>query len=180
MSRDAATELSRAGLRPKGMTSPSRLLPVLVVPILVLSACGANTEPTGTTSGAGEPESSVSTDLQQAVQRWASVGPVSYRMTLVSSCGERNGLGVFRVTVTPGGTSVEAVDRASDETDIKTIPDLFAFIDETAASGAEVVDVEYDTDLGYPQKIDVDYVVDAIDDEACYTVKDFEPLGLVD
>lgn len=28
--------------------------------------------------------------------------------------------------------------------------------------------------------ISVDYTVDAIDDEACYTVKNFEPRGLVD
>jgi hypothetical protein len=45
---------------------------------------------------------------------------------------------------------------------------------------SQVVDVDYDAELGYPKQIDVDYMVDAIDDEACYTVSDFEPLGLVD
>jgi hypothetical protein len=38
-----------------------------------------------------------------------------------------------------------------------------------------VVDVAYDADLGYPQRIDVDYMVNAIDDEACYRVEDFTP-----
>jgi len=90
------------------------------------------------------------------------------------------GLGIFRVTVTPEGTEVRPVGGGSDDTDIRTVPDLFAFINETTANGAEVVDVEYDTDLGYPRQIEVDHWVDAIDDEACYLVKDFEPLGLVD
>jgi hypothetical protein len=101
-------------------------------------------------------------------------------MTLTSSCGERMGLGVFRVTVTPRGIEVQPVDRWSDDTAVQTVPDLFDFITQASDNGAEVVDVDYDVELGYPKQIDVDYMVDAIDDEACYRVSDFEPLGLVD
>ena len=158
------------------MTPPGLLVAALLFPLLLASGCGGGAESTDAGEPSGERSPPASTDLQEARQRWADGGPVAYRLTLVSSCGERNGLGIFRVTVTPQGTEVEPADGGSSDTDIQTVPDLFTFIDETTVSGAEVVDVQYDVELGYPRQIDVDYMVDAIDDEACYLVKDFESL----
>jgi hypothetical protein len=96
-------------------------------------------------------------------------------MTLVSSCGERAGLGIFHVTVTPNRTISEPIRGTTDDTDIASVDDLFGFIEEATALKAEVVDVAYAADLGYPRRIDVDYMVNAIDDEACYRVEDFTP-----
>ena len=168
-------ELSRATARPNGVTSASALA-ALVVPLLLVSACGTASESTGTGAPTGASRPPAATELEKAQQRWTDVGPVAYRMTLVSSCGERLGLGVFEVTVTPEEAKVQPVDGGSADTDIRTVPDLFTFIDETTVSGAEVVDVQYDVELGYPKQIEVDHWVDAIDDEACYQVKNFESL----
>jgi hypothetical protein len=162
------------------VTPTIRWLAALVVPLLLVSACAGTSESIDAPVGSGSPGPTASTEFQLAQQRWTDLGPVSYRMTLTSSCGERMGLGVFRVTVTPRGIEVQPVDRWSDDTAVQTVPDLFDFITQASDNGAEVVDVDYDVELGYPKQIDVDYMVDAIDDEACYRVSDFEPLGLVD
>jgi hypothetical protein len=149
------------------MTRRALLVPVVAAATLVLTACGEESPPE---IGASP---SASTEGERAQMRWAERGPAEYQMTLISSCGERAGLGVFQVTVTPNRTRAEPVRGTTDDTEIASVDDLFAFIDEATALGAEVVDVAYDADLGYPRTIAVDSTVDAIDDEACYVVKDF-------
>lgn len=149
------------------MTRRALLVPLVAAAALLLAACG---EEPPLEIGASP---SASTEGERAQLRWAERGPAEYQMTLISSCGERAGLGVFHVTVTPNRTRAEPIRGTTDDTEIASVDDLFAFIDEATALGAEVVDVTYDADLGYPRTIDVDSMVDAIDDEACYVVKDF-------
>ena len=69
------------------------------------------------------------------------------------------------------------MDGGSFDTDIQTVPDLFTFIDDAdRPAGPRSSTSRTTVDLGYPRQIEVDYTVDAIDDEACYPVKNFESL----
>lgn len=139
----------------------------MVVASLLIAGCGDETAPTGA------PSVAPSTDLEQAEVLWAEEAPAAYTMTLVSSCGERSGLGIFEVTVTPGTAEARPVKGTHDESIVTTVEDLFAFVEESDALGAEVVDVMYDSVYGFPSSVEVDHRVDAIDDEACYRVEDF-------
>jgi len=158
--------------------SDMRRLAVLATPLVLLAAAGCSA---AEVSGAGSLASSASDvssspmTLAEAKSAWDLWGPASYRLTLVSACGERGGLGTYKVTVTPDKTTAEGTTRWSVGPDVQTVPDLFTFIEEATDGGADVVDVTYNSELGYPEKIKVDYMVNAIDDEACYTVKDFRP-----
>jgi hypothetical protein len=148
------------------MTSRLALLPAVVLASLLIAACGDETATTGASAAP-------STDLEQAEVLWAEEGPASYTMTLESSCGERSGLGIFEVSVTPGTAEARPVKGTHDESIVTTVEDLFAFVEESDALGAEVVDVTYDSVFGFPNSVEVDHRVDAIDDEACYRVEDF-------
>jgi hypothetical protein len=148
-----------------------RRLAVLVSPLVLLAAAGCSSDEA---SPAGEAPPSQMT-LAEAQSAWEARGPTTYRMTLVSTCGNRAGLGTYAVKVTPDETTATGVDRWSLGTDVQTVPDLFAFIAEVTDGGAEVVDTTYNPSLGYPEKVSVDYTVDSTDDEECYTVKDFRP-----
>lgn len=155
-----------------------RHLAALVISVALIAASGCSSEetstvgsPTSATSNAFAPPST----LTQARAVWAELGPSSYSLNLVSACGERSGLGTYKVTVTPEGITAEGTTRWSFGTDVQTVPDLFEFIDDADSGGAQVVDVTYNSDLGYPETISVDYMVNAIDDEVCYTVKNLAP-----
>jgi hypothetical protein len=167
MSQFACPERPTTAVRPIRMTPRSLLVPAVAAAALILAGCGDGSPPKA------EASPSASTETESAQARWEERGPVEYEMTLVSSCGERAGLGTFHVTVTPDRTIAEPIRGTTDHTDIASVDDLFAFIEEATALKADVVDVAYDENLGYPRRIDVDYMVNAIDDEACYRVQDF-------
>jgi hypothetical protein len=155
-----------------------RQLAALVIAVALIAASGCSSEETSSVESppsATNTASSPPTTLTQARELWADLGPSAYSLNLVSACGERSGLGTYKVTVTPEGTTAEGTTRWSFGTDVQTVPDLFEFIDDADSGGAQVVDVTYNSDLGYPETISVDYMVNAIDDEACYTVKGFVP-----
>lgn len=143
------------------------VVPSLVAVSLLLTACGTQAPPAPVTQPAAP------SALQDAQALWQDRGPAAYRMTLVGSCGERGGLGVYEVEVSPAGSRARPEHRWQGASTVVTVEDLFAFIDEAATAGADVVDVQYDPDLGYPTDIEIDQMTNAIDDEACYAVKDF-------
>ncbi|MFL6071694.1 MAG: DUF6174 domain-containing protein [Actinomycetes bacterium] len=113
------------------------------------------------------------TAFDAAQAAWEESGPDAYSLHLVSSCGERAGLGEFAITVDADGATAKPLDKWSDQPRIASVPDLFDEIKAGLDGNAESVQVEYHPTLGYPQRIDIDYVRKAIDDEVCYRVSDF-------
>jgi hypothetical protein len=124
---------------------------LLLVPILLVAACGDETAPTET---AAEPPV-----------------PASYSYDLESSCGERNLIGTFHVSVE--GDQViraEATGRTTVEPDLAYVPsldDLEEMVEE--AEPDAVVETERDAD-GRLTWVSIDHLPDAIDDEECYRI----------
>ena len=136
---------------------------------LAATALAACTDDASSGTSAKNPQTAF--DAAQAA--WNESGPNAYAFHLVSSCGERDGLGEFAVTVDADGARAKPLDKWSDKPRITSVPDLFDQIEAGLDGNAESVQVEYHPTLGYPERIDIDYMRDAIDDEVCYRVSDF-------
>ena len=124
-----------------------------------LAACGP---------GEGEVSSSQLDRMREAVDGL----PSTYTFDVSSTCGERNLIGDFRVTVVDG--EVERVRPLGvtrlyglGPDDFPTLADLVDLVDGVGPDA--VVEVELD-DGGLPRQVAIDHVPDAIDDEECYRV----------
>jgi hypothetical protein len=107
--------------------------------------------------------------------------PSSYTYTLLSSEGERSLIGEFRVTVRNGkvtkATGLDAsAGRAlkSGSTDVPTLGDLVEQWRTARRDGAATAEIEYAED-GHPTRISLDWEENAIDDEALYVIRAYEP-----
>jgi hypothetical protein len=107
--------------------------------------------------------------------------PASYAYTLRSSEGERSLIGTFRITVRDRAV-VKAVGLddsgrrvAEDVPDaIPTIGELLAELEQARRDDADRAEAEYAAE-GHPVRISLDWMENAIDDEALYVISDFEP-----
>ncbi|WAZ26046.1 DUF6174 domain-containing protein [Streptomyces cinnabarinus] len=107
--------------------------------------------------------------------------PAAYTYTLESTMGERSLLGKFRITVRNGevtkavgldDSARRLVKRSPDQ--VPTIGDLLAELHQAREENADKAEAEYAAD-GHPVKISLDWLEDAIDDEALYVITDYEP-----
>ncbi len=55
------------------------------------------------------------------------------------------------------------------------IDGVFAIVDAAIARRAEMIDAVYDPMRGFPTRVDIDYIKNAIDDELGVRVRDFKP-----
>ncbi|MFC5218966.1 DUF6174 domain-containing protein [Streptomyces coerulescens] len=131
---------------------------------LVCAVAGCATEP--------EPE---------ATPAWRE--PDSYTYTLRSSEGERSLIGTFRITVRDGAvvraTGLDDSGRRVVEDVPDTVPTIGELLDEwrqARRDDADTAEVDYARD-GHPERISLDWMKNAIDDEALYVISDFEPAG---
>jgi hypothetical protein len=107
--------------------------------------------------------------------------PDSYAFTLESTCGERDLIGTFRLTVVDGMvTAAEGRDepgtRLLRQREPHQLPTLVGLVNEARQAqrdGADVVETQVDPADRHPTKISIDYDREAMDDEACYTISDF-------
>jgi len=51
-----------------------------------------------------------------------------------------------------------------------TVEELFGVIESAQAGAADEVTVEYDPESGYPVRISIDYIKQAVDDEVSYQI----------
>ncbi|MFE5814831.1 DUF6174 domain-containing protein [Streptomyces sp. NPDC056479] len=131
--------------------------------ICAVAACGSGTE----------------TAPSQESAAWRE--PASYTYTLRSSEGERSLIGAFRITVRDGAV-VKAVGLddsgrrvVEDVPDaVPTIAELLAELEQARRDDADRAEAEY-ADDGHPVRISLDWMKNAIDDEALYAISDFEP-----
>jgi hypothetical protein len=136
--------------------------------LAALAGCGGS-EPTGPDLSAGR---------QTASTSWSE--PDHYAYTLLSTCGERGGLGAFRVWVRAG--QVERAKPLSQGADLlplrqmPTVGDIVRIAAAAQSGGADEVRVTRTPD-GQPRWVSIDYMTNAIDDEACYRVTSLTPLS---
>lgn len=123
---------------------------------------------------ADEPSTSVA---QGPRATWADAGIDTYTITIERMCFCPD-VGPYEVSVVGG----EAVSVSKDGEDVPlddpslatwplTVEDLFAEVDE-AERTADDVTVSYDATLGFPKKLFIDRIENAIDDEMSYVVRD--------
>jgi len=121
--------------------------------------------------------SSALADTSQARARWDSNGPHHYRYTW----HKRAMIGVSRIIVEVRDGKVVKATALADDLKVMagggppTVEAVFTEL-RTAQTDAELVDVSYDHDLGYPLSVWVDVSTRSIDDEYEFGVQDLQPL----
>ncbi len=132
------------------------------------AACGLVT---GT--GDGDDEEA----LRNAQIRWNAARVQDYTVVVqhLCFCGY---VRPVRVTVRSGAV-VSSVDAQTGEpvpsyATVRDIAGLFALIRKAIDDGADRLEVTYDAQLGYPTFINIDYVVNAVDDELQVKTSEFQ------
>ena len=126
--------------------------------------------------------SMVSPDEQLASARslWAQRAPASYSITLRRGCEcLPESTGPATVTVSNGAISVHytSTGAAVPKAYAAVFPDvegLFDLIETAQKNNYYKVDVEYDSELGYPKLISIDINKQMIDDEFGIYVQEFK------
>ncbi|CCK25214.1 putative secreted protein [Streptomyces davaonensis JCM 4913] len=107
--------------------------------------------------------------------------PAAYTYTLESTEGERSLIGKFRITVKNGevtkavgldDSARRLVEQSPDQ--VPTIGALLAELDQAREENADKAEADYAAD-GHPERITLDWLEDAIDDEALYVLTEYEP-----
>jgi hypothetical protein len=153
--------------------------------LLVASSCAQADQVGDVASGGDSPADAAREHRGQ----WEAAGVSDYTWRIYVGCFCEPSTSTIRVVDgKPVDFRVEG-EPASIELDQKngiiplTMEDLFAVLDEAYAKHAEVVQVTYDQDLGYPTDISIDPNYGCqnpedgcgvSDDEIQYTVKSFE------
>jgi len=117
--------------------------------------------------------------LASARVRWSQRAPSSYSMTIFRGCECLPEMsGPATVSVVNGAVSVHYTNGVSvPKTYIGAFPDvegLFDLIDSAQKNHYYKVDVEYDSELGYPVTISLDGDKQMADDELGISVRDFK------
>lgn len=112
---------------------------------------------------------------------WNQQNISNYRYTLTRSCfctAEARGPVIVEVRngVTTSVTSVATGQPVSADLfkEYDTVPKLFNVIKDAIARKASSLTVEYNSTLGYPTKINIDYNAQIADEELYLTVENFE------
>jgi hypothetical protein len=142
----------------------ARLTPALLLAAVALTGCGDEAEPTANVP----------------VPDWQP--PNRYTYTLENRCGERALIGKWRIVVADGEVvDAEGLDEAGrallDHGHAHEIPTIPEVLDEAVRArehGADIVDVSTD-DHGRPTHVDIDWDVNADDDESCFRISDYTP-----
>jgi Family of unknown function (DUF6174) len=121
----------------------------------------------------------------QARAHWAARRPSSYSFTVDSRCGERALIGRFAVNVVGGQVSTaRGLDSAAASflatnplTAVPTLDGLLDELDAARRAHADRATAVFDATDGHPVRIDIDYSLRAIDDEACYLVSAYSRTG---
>lgn len=124
------------------------------------------------------------TEVERNQEKWQEAGISHYRYELFVGC-----FCVFSqdmplvVEVQDGevvsmeyqsGNEIDAANRETFEK-YSTIDRIYSELEADLEKADEVI-VTYDPTYGFPTKINIDYIKDAIDDELALTVSNFEPL----
>ena len=143
------------------------LLAILSLPALAAACCCGIVD--------GNPQE----ELREAIQRWEANEPAAYELTVSYACYCGGPVArEVRVVVQDGApVDYEYVDDPSEPVavdaidHIDTVEELFDRVEYALDADADDLDVDYDAELGYPRRIDIDYLANAADDEVVYTAE---------
>jgi hypothetical protein len=151
--------------------------------VALLAGCASTPRPSDSPAVPGQAVTSVPSATgvvaSDPVGGWLE--PANYSFTVESSCGERSLIGRFRVTVeghrTVAFTGLDESGRRypGDAGSIPTLGGILKEADDATAGNADSVNVETDPADGHPVSVAIDWRANAIDDEACYRVTDYDP-----
>jgi hypothetical protein len=142
---------------------------VVAAAILPLAACTA-----------APPPAPLPRPVRTAPASWQE--PARYTYVLESGCGERPLIGRFRLTVTAGKVTTAVGLDAASRSALTTTPQLtpptlgqlLQQVDTARRAGAHVAKAVTDPADGHPTEVNLDPIANAIDDEACYTVTNYQ------
>lgn len=121
--------------------------------------------------------------LANARARWSAQGILGYTYELNRSCFCVFGGRRMTVTVENGAvTGADYLDsgaavEAALLTYVPTIPDLFDLVESALAGSTAYFFASYDSEYGYPTRIEVDYSANAIDDEIAISARSLTATG---
>jgi hypothetical protein len=152
----------------------TKIVSLLFVLVLLLSACGANVSASG------------GSELEQNREKWEAQNIDHYRYTVVITCFCIFAGAEVTYEVQDGQVIDQTVqphpDRQIDPAEIEQFYQEYNTIDKVfdslqkAADEADEVTVEYEPTYGYPTEISIDHVKEAIDDELYLSLRNFAPL----
>ena len=121
----------------------------------------------------------VNGDLASARARWAASQPNAYEITVraLCFCGENRPVIVAVKAGVVESRRYADTGLAIDPRSASLFPSvdgLFAVVDDAIARHAAQLDVQYDDVRGFPVRIAIDYIKNAIDDEVTYQTSDFK------
>lgn len=141
-----------------------------ICPLAVLAVAGCAGD--STSSGQGKPAEGSARESVASV----SALPHSYTYELDASCGERSLTGTYRVVVRDGKVVSATTSSGEEVDDLGDVPTLAELVLKAESASDEAkVDLDLD-DAGLPQRIEIDHLPEAIDEEECYEVRDITPL----
>jgi hypothetical protein len=148
----------------------ARRITRIVGVLLLVFACHSSTDP-------------IPGDLASARARWSSSSITDYEVTVHRSCFCPTEIITPVVVTVRGGTVVDrryattnAAVSAQFAQYFPTVDGLFGVVDDAIARHASTLDAHYDTQLGFPALVSIDYVKDATDDELVVEVTSFRRL----
>lgn len=126
-------------------------------------------------------KSSVQVLLEQSQQKWAEQGIDSYGYQLQISCFCPPDV-TQPVIVTVRGGATTSIINAVNSTPVEngrfekysTVDKLFDIISTAIENNAAEISVSYDEKFGYPTRIYIDSIKQAIDDEIAYNISGFQ------
>ena len=145
----------------------SRWFYLLFAGSLLVAACGVSEETA--TPGATDRDRA---EFAEARDVWSAESR-AYTMTYTSACGNSASFTDIPITVAVEDGTATIVDGGPDfETTLLTVERVFEII-EGALDEAEIVEVSY-AEQGNPVLVDIDWVINAIDDEFCIDISSLE------
>jgi hypothetical protein len=120
------------------------------------------------------------------VNKWKNQGISHYRFTVVVQCYCPIAGVEATYEVGDGVPNLVSIDMPYDRepdidfiqdmyADYTTIESIFAFLEETFVE-ADKVTVAYDSEYGFPDRLRIDWIEQAVDDEQWIAITSFEPL----
>jgi hypothetical protein len=124
-------------------------------------------------------------EVQRNQQKWQDAGVSHYRYNLFVGCFCVFSQDMPLVIEVKDGQVVSMAYQSGKEIDAgsrelfdkyATIDRLFAELETNIYGKADEVTVTYDPTYGFPEKVNVDFIKNAVDDELALTISNFEKL----
>jgi hypothetical protein len=119
------------------------------------------------------------TELRRAQNRWNRSGVQDYQVVVqnLCFCGYTRPV---RITVRFGSViskvDAETGEPAPSYANAREIARLFDLVREAIDQDADRIEVSYDATYGFPTRIDIDYIRNAVDDELQVRASEFQPM----